>query len=86
MGVINMNSLVYTTDTEGFSKSLTQAKNLFVAKLYADGILTDAQATRYVDSFAIIITKPSLFKRIFKHDKEVMTVIEQFSIPMEEKE
>lgn len=81
-----MKNLVYTMDTEEFSKSLTQAKNLFVAKLYEDGILTDAQAAQYADNFAVMVAKPSLFRRIFKNDSAVMTVIEQFSIPMAEKE
>lgn len=68
---------------EEYSEQLTIAKNLTINILHEHGIIDDDQAQHYSKNFAIIVSKPSLFSKLFGKG-ERMIMVEQHSLKEEE--
>lgn len=75
----------WNLDREQYSCELTKAKDLTLHTLLKHGVINESQAEHYLENFAIIVSKPSLFSKLFG-SKDKMIIVEQHSLDEENNE
>ena len=66
MGTISM----YSFSARDLEEVCTDAKNMVLAFLLAEGKLTEDECVEYVEKYAFVVRKPSFFEGFFNRNKK----------------